>query len=84
MIKALTLTDEERLKILQYWPDQEGDEPGTAFLLWQKEVLGNEIERRAAIVGQQVASSVVQEYVQETREKFPTLFVEAEVTDIQQ
>jgi heme-degrading monooxygenase HmoA len=67
-IQALTLTDEERIAILQYWPDQ------LSFLMWQREALAGEIERRAAQVGQQTASNAIREAVQVAYDQFPTVF----------
>lgn len=67
-ITALTLSDEERIKIGLYWSSP------IEFLLWQKEVLANEIERRAGTKAQTEFASFVVAQVEEAKSDFPTLF----------
>ena len=69
-VTAITLTDAERAAILTYWESPE------AFAQWQRDALAEEIEKRAAAVGQQVANEAVRAAVQDAYAQFPTVFGE--------
>ena len=69
-IQALTLTDAERLQILEYWGTQE------AFLQWQATVLAAEIEARAARKASAEVQGQVAAQVEAVKADFPTLWPE--------
>lgn len=72
-IQALTLTDAERLQILDLWGSQE------AFLQWQGQTLAAEIEARAARKASAEMQNMVIEQVEAVKADFPTLWpVESE------
>lgn len=70
-VTAITLTDEERLAILNYWGSPE------EFAAWQRSALADEILRRAQIVAQSEARQMIDSASVAAQETFPTLFSDA-------
>ena len=69
-IQALTLTDAERLQILDLWGTQE------AFLQWQASTLAAEIEARASRKASAEVQGLVAAQVEDVKADFPTLWPE--------
>lgn len=69
-VTAITLTDEERSAILNYWGSPE------EFALWQRSALAEEIMRRAQIEAQSEARQIIESASASVQETFPTLFSE--------
>ena len=69
-VKALILSDSEKLIILDLFGSQED------FLAWQKETLSSEIERRAAQRASTEANAIIAQKIAEYRQQVPTLYPE--------
>lgn len=69
-IQALTLTDAERMQILDLWGTQED------FLAWQASTLAAEIEARAARKASAEVQGQVAAQIEAAKANFPTLWPE--------
>ena len=69
-ISAIALTEDERLAILNHWDSPED------FAAWQRDVLRDEILRRAQIAAQSEARQIIESASVSAQETFPTLFSE--------
>lgn len=69
-ISAIALTEDERLAILNHWDSPED------FAAWQRDVLRDEILRRAQTAAQKDARQIMADVQQQVQETFPTLFSE--------
>ena len=68
--QAIALTEDERLAILDHWDSPE------EFAAWQRDVLRDEILRRAQIKAQEQARQIMSSAEATVKGDFPTLFSE--------